>query len=109
MILSALADHHFDLAFVRDIQFNSKVYSSLAIARDKLLVTVSKTHRFANRDSVALNELADETFILPAEGTLVHELAVGACRRAGFDPRIAYASLRGRRFWAWCQPTAVLL
>ena len=28
------------------------------------------------------------------KGTVVHELAVEACRRAGFEPRIFYASLR---------------
>jgi DNA-binding transcriptional LysR family regulator len=41
-----------------------------------------------------LAELSDENFIMFDKGTVVHELAVEACRSAGFEPRIFYASLR---------------
>ena len=41
-----------------------------------------------------LAELSNENFIMFDKGTVVHELAVDACRNAGFEPRIFYASLR---------------
>jgi LysR family transcriptional activator of glutamate synthase operon len=69
-------------------------FAKLLIARDRLLLAVSTTHRLARRQSVALAELAGENFIGLAKGTLVQELAVTACRSAGFEPRIYYESLR---------------
>jgi LysR family transcriptional activator of glutamate synthase operon len=93
-ILPALNNHQYDLAFIRDYTLDSEIYSSLKIAGDKLLVVVSENHRFAGRESVSLAELADENFIMFDKGTIIHELTVDACRRAGFQPRIFYASLR---------------
>lgn len=93
-ILPALNNHQYDLAFIRDYTLDSEIYSFLKIARDKLQLVISKNHRLAGRQSVALAELADENFILFDKGTIVHELTVDACRQAGFVPRISYASLR---------------
>jgi LysR family transcriptional activator of glutamate synthase operon len=93
-ILPALNNHHNDLAFIRDYNLDSEIYSFLKIAADKLLVVVSENHRFAGRESVSLAELADENFIMFDKGTIIHELTVDACRQAGFEPRIFYASLR---------------
>lgn len=94
LILPAIADYKYDLAFVRDIYFDRELFSSLAIAKDRMLVVVSKSHRLANCQSVALNALQDENFIMFEKGTLIHELAVDACHQAGFKPRIFYSSLR---------------
>ena len=94
LILPALDELRYDLAFLRDIYVDAERYSWVQIAHDQLLVAVSTTHRLAHRRSVALDELAGESFIMPAKGTLVHELAVDACHRAGFQPRITYTSLR---------------
>ena len=93
-ILPALDSHQYDLAFVRDNYLDRAQYACLEIAADRLAVVVSKKHRYAGRKSIALAELAEENFIMFDKGTVVHELAVEACRRAGFEPRIFYASLR---------------
>jgi DNA-binding transcriptional LysR family regulator len=93
-ILPALNNHQYDLAFIRDYTLDSEIYSFLKIAGDKLQVVVSENHPFAGRESVSLGELADENFIMFDKGTIIHELTVDACRRAGFQPRIFYASLR---------------
>lgn len=93
-ILPSLNNHQHDLAFLRDNYLDANLYSWLELASDKLLVVLSKDHRFADRSSLSLTELTDENFILFDKGTTVHELTVEACRQAGFEPRIFYASLR---------------
>lgn len=93
-ILPALDNHQFDLAFVRDNYLDRGSYVVREIARDRFCVVASNRHRFAGRSSMALAELANENFIMFDKGTVVHELAVDACRSAGFEPRIFYASLR---------------
>ena len=94
VILPALNSHQCDLAFVRDNYLDRDRYAVLEIACDKMLVVLSNKHRFAARKSLGLAELSDENFIMFDKGTVVHELAVDACRKAGFVPRIFYASLR---------------
>jgi LysR family transcriptional activator of glutamate synthase operon len=93
-ILPALDSHQYDLAFVRDNYLDREQYDCLEVATDRLEVIVSRQHRYAGRSSIGLAELSDENFIMFDKGTVVHELAVEACRSAGFEPRIFYASLR---------------
>ncbi len=94
LILPTLQNHQYDLAFVRDYNLDYDVYSFLNIANDKLQVVVAENHRFAGRKFLSLAELAEENFIMFDKGTMIHELTMDACRQAGFEPRIFYASLR---------------
>lgn len=94
VILPALAGHQYDLAFVRDNYLDPAAYLTHPVAHDRMVAVVARTHRLAGRTSLALAELADENHIMFDKGTVVHELAVDACRAAGFEPRIFYASLR---------------
>ena len=90
----------YDLAIVRDHYLDASRYDAAIIARDKLLVAVSETHRFAGRSSVSLPELADENLVTVGQASLLQELTLDACRRAGFEPRISYVSLRAESILA---------
>jgi DNA-binding transcriptional LysR family regulator len=94
-VLPALSQNKYDLAFVRDYGMSTDQYSMLEVVRDKLIVAVSRNHRLAARETLSLSELSDENFIMFNKGTLVYELAVNACRSAGFEPRVFYSTLRG--------------
>ncbi len=59
-----------------------------------LTQVLPRQHRLAERKQISLNELSNENFIMFDKGTVVHELIMDACRSAGFEPRIFYASLR---------------
>lgn len=59
-----------------------------------MLVAVSGAHPLANRQSVSLPELAGENLVTVGQASLLQELTLEACRRAGFEPRISYVSLR---------------
>ena len=93
-IWPALDQNKYDLAFVRDYDFDTKTFSGRAIMSDKLIAAVSCEHRLAKRNSISLNELAKENFIMFKKGTLIHELSMSACRAAGLEPKIFYATLR---------------
>jgi LysR family transcriptional regulator, transcription activator of glutamate synthase operon len=93
-ILPALNSHQFDLAFIRDNYLDAEQYHTLEINNDKFVVALSVKHPLAVRASISLSELANENFIMFDKGTIVHELAVDACHKAGFEPRNFYASLR---------------
>jgi len=93
-ILPALDNHQYDLALLRDSYLDPKVYASIEVAKDWLLAVLPASHRLAGRSAIALSELAEENFILFDKGTLVHELTLEVCHRAGFEPRVIYVSLR---------------
>jgi DNA-binding transcriptional LysR family regulator len=93
-ILPCLDKRLFDLAFIRDNYLDKENYHCVDVAEDKLLLVLSKQHPLAFRESISLTELQNENFIMFDKGTVVHEVAVDACREAGFEPRIFYASLR---------------
>lgn len=93
-VIPALSQHKYDLAFVRDYNIDSNVLSSFPVVTDKLIVAVSCDHRFAKRTSISLTELSNENFIMFNKGTLIHELSMNACRSAGFEPRVFFATLR---------------
>jgi DNA-binding transcriptional LysR family regulator len=60
------------------------------LGREDLLVTTSLTHRLAGRASINLAELAFDDFVLPSNAFNLAIQLVDACRRAGFEPRVAY-------------------
>lgn len=57
---------------------------------DPSLLVVAETHRLANRKSVRMSELLDETWVIRAEGHPMFEVIVKASNTVGFSPRIAY-------------------
>ncbi|PWW03312.1 LysR family transcriptional regulator [Paenibacillus cellulosilyticus] len=62
----------------------------LTLAEEELCLTVPKGHRFASRESIALSEAADEPFITLSSVSNFREITDGFCRRAGFEPHIAF-------------------
>jgi DNA-binding transcriptional LysR family regulator len=64
---------------------------TLALLEEELLLAVPRTHALASsRRRVRLAELADEPFVLLREGAYdLRDQTLAACRRAGFEPRVA--------------------
>jgi DNA-binding transcriptional LysR family regulator len=59
---------------------------------DPFDLAVPDSHPLAGRASVALEELADETWIGGAPGSAYGAIARHCCRAAGFEPRFAFGS-----------------
>lgn len=59
------------------------------LGSEDLLLVTSADHPLASRSSVRLRELAGETFVMASDTYNISAQIVEACRRAGFEPRIA--------------------
>jgi DNA-binding transcriptional LysR family regulator len=57
---------------------------------DRYDVVISKRHPLARRRRLALGDLAQEVWINTTERDLCHRIILGACREAGFEPRVAF-------------------
>jgi len=93
-VIPALSQHKYDLAFLRDYNIDSNVFSSFPVVTDRLMAAVSCDHRFAKMKSISLAKLSNENFIMFNKGTLIHELSINECRSAGFEPKIFYTASR---------------
>lgn len=60
------------------------------LAAEDLLFVVPPGHRYAARSSVALGEFAYEQFVFPSDSFNITAQLIDACRRVGFEPRVAY-------------------
>jgi DNA-binding transcriptional LysR family regulator len=60
------------------------------LATEDLLLVVPPGHRFAGRPTIRLGELSYEQFVLPTNSFNMTTQLIDACRRVGFEPRVAY-------------------
>jgi LysR family transcriptional regulator, transcription activator of glutamate synthase operon len=89
-LLQLLEDGDLDLAVV--IQpIRHPALETLPLLEEELLLAVPRAHALAQgRRRVRLAELASESFVLLREGAYdLRDQTLAACRRAGFEPRVA--------------------
>ncbi|MFH0915412.1 MAG: LysR family transcriptional regulator [bacterium] len=64
--------------------------ATVHLLTEEILLVIPRTHRLAERSTVALRELAEEPFLIPGLSMNMGNLLTDACRRAGFEPRLPY-------------------
>jgi DNA-binding transcriptional LysR family regulator len=82
-------DGTIDFAIVAAASTLPTIETTRLLTEDLLLV-LPTSHRFANRSSVGLRELAYEQFVMPARAANLVAHLVDASRFAGFEPKISH-------------------
>ena len=89
----SLLDKTNDFVFIHDtIENDSDIYVREPIELDYFAVVLPLDHPLADRDLVTLEQFRDEDFMFLPEGTVVNDLAMDACRKAGYEPHIVFRS-----------------
>jgi DNA-binding transcriptional LysR family regulator len=57
---------------------------------DRYTAVICNTHRLAGRAQLELGELVEDVWINTTERDLCHHVILGACRAAGFEPKVAF-------------------
>jgi DNA-binding transcriptional LysR family regulator len=93
-IVAGVTDGSFDVGLVRCAPEMTGL-EARAIRSERQGVLLRRDHRLASSPSVALQDLADETFLLhPRDANPGHyDAVVAACRDQGFEPRILLRTL----------------
>lgn len=60
--------------------------------RESLKVVLHPTHLLAGEQEISLSDLREDAFILFREDFTLHDRIIGACQKAGYQPRIIYES-----------------
>jgi DNA-binding transcriptional LysR family regulator len=99
--LARLRDTQMDVAFMRAALENSDDLILNPLLVEPMVVALPSDHAMARQKrggdaSVALKDLADETFIVYARqlGPALYETTMAACHRAGFSPRLGQEAPR---------------
>ncbi|MGM9521341.1 MAG: LysR family transcriptional regulator [Oscillospiraceae bacterium] len=88
-----LIDKKCDIIIIHDsIETDSDLYEKVPIEIDYLAAALPPDHPLAGQDNISLSELKDSTFLFLPEGTIVYDLSLEGCRRAGFEPNIIFTS-----------------
>jgi DNA-binding transcriptional LysR family regulator len=94
--MDALVSGALDVGFVHYTEEHAdRDLLMVPIAQESMVAAVPDGHRLATRRQIALTELADEDFVVPAWteiGETVRDQVMAACRRAGFQPRVVQES-----------------
>ena len=79
-----------DAAFIREVQDPENQFTRRIIVSDQLMVVLPINHNLAKSDSITIQELANENFILLPEGTRPYNTSVQLCVANGFNPTIVF-------------------
>lgn len=68
----------------------SDALDSLLVQSDRFVALLPRGHKHAKADAIALEDLADQTFVLGSEDKwrVYHRILYDVCRAAGFEPRV---------------------
>lgn len=87
--LAALADGKLDVAFVRSpIPGHPKSIVLAPLMRERLFAALRDDHALASLETVAIQVLAREPFILTPPGTWLRDYVAMTCRTIGFEPQV---------------------
>jgi DNA-binding transcriptional LysR family regulator len=83
----ALRQNEIDVAIMYTLPDNE--FSHHELTPDSLMIALPEDHPLANRDSIALKEVAEDVFVLAAATVAeeLHHAVLAECADAGFKPR----------------------
>lgn len=89
-LLTYLEEGRLDLAFLRPGLHSLTGIALYRIADERMQIVLPIKHALAKKKSVALSDLAGESFVLipRAASPTLHDEIVSACRAAGFEPKL---------------------
>ncbi len=79
-----------DLAFISPFPANDELVTGEMLMHEELFAILPSTHRLAGQESIRLEQLKDDPFVLFNEGYSLRTLVWESCRKAGFTPKIAF-------------------
>lgn len=90
VLAAALRDGRIDAAFVRPPLRTGEGIALHLVDEEEMVVAVPRDHPLAERSDLAIEDLAEETFVLypRAERPGLADTVIAACEKAGFSPKV---------------------
>ncbi|WP_078427261.1 LysR family transcriptional regulator [Alkalihalobacterium alkalinitrilicum] len=88
LLIESVKNGDIDLAFLGPAPTNDVEISSDILFSESISLIVPANHRLADQKNVHLSDLRSDNFVLYPKGYILHDIAIDACKRAGFTPTI---------------------
>ena len=79
-----------DLAFISPFPDESEQVTGQIVLMEELSAIVPPNHPLAGEESIVLEQLKDEMFVLFSQGYSLRPIVWDACEQAGFSPKISF-------------------
>lgn len=87
-LLSGLEDEQFDLILARKNMLDLKLCHFCLLTEDRISAVFPTSHSLAEKESVSLKELSEETFILMPPHTSIYKLCMQSFHKENLHPQI---------------------
>ena len=102
ILIKAVQNGTCDIAFIQEDPFHPvEGLEKLHISSDTLDAVLPARHPLASCPCIALQQLAPEDFAIGIEDKIPGSIFLEACRRSGFEPKIARNGLVGPALFTW--------
>ncbi|MFC3882152.1 LysR family transcriptional regulator [Bacillus songklensis] len=88
-LIDAVKSRDIDLAFLGPVPVNDHDIEGHILFTESISALLPTSHPLAERKSLRLSDLKNDSFVLFPEGFILHQIAVDACKQAGFTPNIS--------------------
>lgn len=101
-LVENMREDRLDIAFIQENPFEPPTgLDKLSFHSDTMLAVLPESHPLALEREIELSQLKDESFITSVEGREPATVFMEACRRAGFEPKVAHTGIVGRALFQW--------
>ena len=102
ILIKAVQNGSCDIAFIQEDPFHPvEGLEKLHISSDTLDAVLPANHPLAKHDTIELRQLAQESFAIGIEDKIPGSVFLEACRRSGFEAKIARNGLVGPALFTW--------
>ena len=84
----------FDVAYCSDIGLDKNEYTTQHILKERFMLAVPHSNPLCEKEQVSLSDLKDENFIFITNRSLLYEICVEGCEKAGFQPKVFSTTAR---------------
>ena len=88
-LIESVINRDIDLAFLGPVPLNIPEVEGTILFSESIFALLPISHPLATQKSILLNELRNDEFVLFPKGYILQEIAVDACKQAGFIPNIS--------------------
>lgn len=79
-----------DLAFISPLPSNHDHVSGELLLTEELLAILPSSHPLAEHQSIRLEQLKDESFVMFSEAYSLRRIVMEACQKVGFTPKVGF-------------------
>ncbi|WP_027409685.1 LysR family transcriptional regulator [Anoxybacteroides tepidamans] len=88
-LIEAVKRREIDLAFLGPVPTNEKGIKGDILFTESFAALLPSNHALAQRETLLLNDLRNESFVMFPDGFILHKIVRDACHQAGFSPIIS--------------------